>query len=348
MGDTARRGAALLLALVSAGPALAQQDPLSAIDWLSDSVAMPVVAPMGIAPRPPEAPVVRSALPQSVSVEPLDRPDPAGAGILRPEAVGLPRDPWMGASGQAVIAALPDDPVTLLPASRRLLVTLLSVEQTPPATDSAAFLLARIDTLLSMGQLPRAASLMEAAGLTDPDIFRRWFDAELLTNNGNRACSRLRSLPDISPTYSARIFCLARGGDWHAAALTLKTGEALNVISSDDSALLARFLDVDLFEDMPPLQIPATPTPLTFAMFEAIGQSIPTARLPLAFAHTDLRTIAGWKARLEAAERLAAPAHCRPSGCSRSTANAAPPPRAESGNGFRPSRPCKRPSPTRR
>lgn len=49
MGDTARRGAALLLALVSAGPALAQQDPLSAIDWLSDSVAMPVVAPMGIA-----------------------------------------------------------------------------------------------------------------------------------------------------------------------------------------------------------------------------------------------------------------------------------------------------------
>lgn len=239
---------------------------------------------------------MRSALPQSVSVEPLDRPDPAGAGILRPEAVGLPRDPWMGASGQAVIAALPDDPVTLLPASRRLLVTLLSVEQTPPATDSAAFLLARIDTLLSMGQLPRAASLMEAAGLTDPDIFRRWFDAELLTNNGNRACSRLRSLPDISPTYSARIFCLARGGDWHAAALTLKTGEALNVISSDDSALLARFLDVDLFEDMPPLQIPATPTPLTFAMFEAIGQSIPTARLPLAFAHTDLRTIAGWKA----------------------------------------------------
>ena len=37
---------------------------------------------------------------------------------------------------------------------------------------------------------------------------------------------------------------------------------------------------------------------------EAIGTPLPTAPLPLAFAHSDLRHTAGWKARIEAAERL--------------------------------------------
>ncbi|NHX27734.1 hypothetical protein HA397_27695, partial [Escherichia coli] len=40
-------------------------------------------------------------------------------------------------------------------------------------------------------------------------------------------------------------------------------------------------------------------------MFEAIGEPLPTTGLPLAFAQADLRSTSGWKARVEAAERLA-------------------------------------------
>jgi hypothetical protein len=40
-------------------------------------------------------------------------------------------------------------------------------------------------------------------------------------------------------------------------------------------------------------------------MMEAIGEPLPTAPLPLAFAQADLRSTAGWKPRVEAAERLA-------------------------------------------
>ena len=40
-------------------------------------------------------------------------------------------------------------------------------------------------------------------------------------------------------------------------------------------------------------------------MLEAIGEPVPTAQLPLAFAHADLRDTAGWRARIGAAERLA-------------------------------------------
>jgi hypothetical protein len=39
-------------------------------------------------------------------------------------------------------------------------------------------------------------------------------------------------------------------------------------------------------------------------MLEAIGEGLPTAQLPLAFSHAELRETAGWKAQIEAAERL--------------------------------------------
>jgi hypothetical protein len=42
-----------------------------------------------------------------------------------------------------------------------------------------------------------------------------------------------------------------------------------------------------------------------FRLYEAIGEPLPTTNLPLAFAHADLDPSAGWKAQLEAAERLA-------------------------------------------
>lgn len=295
---------AALLFLCGAQALSAQSDgPLSAIDWLSDSVAGPVASPA--APSLAEPPTARSALPEPVAVAPLEPVDPASAGILRPEAVGLPRDLWAGAGGRRLAERLPADPSTLLPASRDLLATMVAVESEPPLSEGRLFLLARIDTLLALGDLGRAGRLMEAAGLEDADIFRRWFDTEILLNSGNRACARLRALPDIAPTYAARIFCLARGGDWSAAALTLESARALEVLEEKEAVLLERFLEPQLAEAGAPLPLPERPTPLTFAMYEAIGQPISTATLPLAFAHADLRPVTGWKARIEAAERLA-------------------------------------------
>ena len=49
--------------------------------------------------------------------------------------------------------------------------------------------------------------------------------------------------------------------------------------------------------------MPGAPDPLTFRLFETIGERLPTAALPRAFAHADLRDVAGWKAQIEAAER---------------------------------------------
>jgi hypothetical protein len=137
------------------------------------------------------------------------------------------------------------------------------------------------------------------------DLFRRRFDVALLTGSEQTACAELRDDPAISPTYPARIFCLARTEEWHTAAVTLETATALGLLSPEEDDLLARFLHPELEEELPPLGPPVRPSPLMFRLYEAIGEPLPTTNLPLAFAHADLNPNAGWKAQLEAAERLA-------------------------------------------
>jgi hypothetical protein len=162
----------------------------------------------------------------------------------------------------------------------------------------------RIDKLLSLGALEQASALIEAAGATTPDLFRRAFDVALLTGAEDRACEKMAAAPDLAPTVPARIFCLARSGDWDTAALTLHSAEALGEITADQAALLARFLDPDLFEGEPVPPAPDPVTPLDWVMFDAIGEPLATDRLPIAFSYAEIGPRAGWKAQIEAAERL--------------------------------------------
>ncbi|WP_044043621.1 hypothetical protein [Octadecabacter antarcticus] len=294
---------------------VARQDaPLSAIDWLSESVQQPDV--MATAPvlgtqatRTPdanEAPVANSANTPNVSVQALSGAAPRVLGLLPPSSTGLPADLWAGSDVATLIALLRAEQVDTLPAVQDLLITLTITQANPPleAATPGAFFLARVDKLLDFGALEPAQAMLEASTPDTPELFRRWFDVSLLTGTEDAACRALRNKPDVAPTPSARIFCLSRSGDWSAAALTLNTGLALGDVDAETGSLLSRFLDPDLFENERALTPPARATPLTFRMFEAIGSPLTTVGLPRAFSQADLRANVGWKSQLEAAERL--------------------------------------------
>ncbi|MCB2110395.1 MAG: hypothetical protein H6895_08165 [Defluviimonas sp.] len=294
--------------LALAGPAGAEtaRQPLSAIDWLSRSVTDPAAA----APRRPaanEPAVVASATVPPITTRVLGGPTLDGLGILSPEASGLPHDLWGASPSEELVRLIRTERVDTLPSIQALLMTLLLAELAPPddATQDGALFLARIDKLLDLGALDPALSLLERVKDPEPEVFRRWFDVALLTGNEDRACEVMLQSPEIAPTFPARIFCLARGGDWNAAALSLRTGEALGYIDRAMADLLSRFLDPDLYEGEPDLPLPSRPSPLVFRLMEAIGQPMQTTLLPLAFAQSDLRANTGWKTRLDAAERLA-------------------------------------------
>ncbi|RWR14736.1 hypothetical protein [Paenirhodobacter populi] len=315
-GQKARFGALILPWLACPFAALAETAPMSAIDWLSGSIATPVaVAPpatrgsrANVPPVPGEPPVSRGLTDEVVSVGPIGQSSANGLGLVPPEAIGLPRDLWGRTPEDRLARLLRKERIDTLPSMQAFLMELLLAEFAPPeaaAPDSRNMLfLARIDRLLDMGALDQAMALLEQTESSDPEIFRRRFDVALLLGQEDKACEIMVDTPSVAPSFPARIFCLARHGDWQAAALSLDTGRALGQIDPEMSELLLRFLDAELAEVSDPLPPPTRPTPLVFRLLEAIGEPLSTGPLPLAFAQADLQSNAGWKAQIEAAERL--------------------------------------------
>lgn len=262
--------------------------------WLSDTVTAP------------HANVATSAAPRTITAMPIGAVRLDAVGLLPRSITGLPADLWTNSEPSALADLFLRQPVEGLPAIQAFTEMLALAELDPPqnAGREATLFLSRIDMLLNRGALEQARELIERAGPTNPTVFRRWFDVSLLTGKADRACAAMRANPDIAPTYPARIFCLARSGDWPAAALSLGTGEALGFIAAEDAALMTRFLDPELFEGEPPLPPEAEMTPLHYEMRIALGERPSSTSLPLAFAQSDMADLAGWRAQLDASERL--------------------------------------------
>lgn len=293
-----------LSASLWAGIAFAQQ-PLSAIDWLDKPNSAPLAQPDTITIKEP--PVTDTANIPGVQVTTLGEVQPDSVGLLPSATTGLPRNMWQASPSADLIAALNEVEPDTLPAMQALIYTLLLAEaDAPPGTGSdAAFLKARVQTLVRFGAVDPARALIERAGPDRPELFDLWLSLSLLTGDEDKPCSVLRGAPSLSADYAARIFCTARAGDWDTAALTFETAVAIGAIDGRISDLLAQYLDPELIDTNPTLAPPQTPTPLVFRLYEAVGSPLPTRALPRAFANADLRGLNGWKAELEAAERLA-------------------------------------------
>jgi hypothetical protein len=307
-----RAACGLALGLLAA-PAPAQA-PLSAIDWLSDSLAAPSLPGADLYPVTP--PVTEAS---AITVSTLDAPRPEAVGLFPASRAGLPANFW-GTSSAAelspLIRRLPGD---TLPALRELALRILLAEFTPPALvpgppaagegteapqgprrihgDPGVLMLgARIERLTAFGALDQVAALLEALDPPPVALARARFDTALLLGDEDRACADLRRDPAPS---AARVFCLARGNDWPGAERALE--QAAETLPPAEAALLARFLDDETDMALPEI---TAPTPLVWRLLEAIGEPVATHALPVAFAHADLRGTAGWRAQIEAAERL--------------------------------------------
>lgn len=291
---------------------LDENAPLSAIDWLSETVEVPEVPVLGIRPgteRPPddEAPVAESALPPEVNSAPLGTSQPFGLGLLSSATTGLPNTLWNTPSETEIVAHIRREGIETLPALQAMLIQLMLADTSPaqsPTSDGSLFT-ARVDKLLDLGALEQAQALLEQARPLSPTLFRRWFDVALLTGSEEAPCQAMRENPSIAPTPPAQIFCTGRGGNWAEASEIFEAASQSGALSDADTAVLARFLDPELFEGAPPLTLPTTPSPLTFRLFEAIGERFSAANLPRAFAHADLLATASWRNQMLAAERLA-------------------------------------------
>ncbi|HBB84303.1 MAG TPA: hypothetical protein DC031_13780, partial [Sulfitobacter sp.] len=283
--------------------------PLSVIDWLGAQSP-----PQNLPKRPPnpgradEPPVADNALAPEVQVTPLGDGAPRRIGLVPSSVTGLRGDIWMGSDTDALIDRIRDLPDLHLPAAQALLYTVLLAEAQAPqgeARNGDLLALARGEKLMELGALDPALSLIEQAGVTTSTAhFDLWMQLSLLTGTEHRVCERLMKAPHLTRDYGTRIFCNARAGNWENAALTFGSAQALGLLPDEQLELFDRFLNPDFYEGAEPLRVPRQMDPMTFRLFETIGEPLPSRILPRAYAVADLRDIAGWKSQLEAAERL--------------------------------------------
>ena len=301
-----RHGIALSIAMIALPASLGAQEPLTAIDWLGQNAPQIRSGPTLGGQTLREPPVTQTALQPEIAVETL-QPQPQPMGLVPSDVTGLPVNLWQGSELPTLRYLIDTVPVDGNPAMQTLLYTLLLSETRAPGGEDAQdwLMRARLDRLMSLGATDPLESLAESAGAAqNPALFQRWFDATLLNGTEDKACAALALDARLTRDYRARIFCLARQGDWQTAALILEAAHAIQAMPQAELDLMDRFLSPEIYDGAPHLPMPDDPDPLTFRLFEAIGERLPTASLPRAFANADLRDVSGWKAQIEAAERL--------------------------------------------
>ena len=282
--------------------------PLSAIDWLQTrgGVEMPGAYPV----TPPVAGSVGGST--GISVRALDALRPEAVGLYPAARVGLPTALWGTTPARALSDLIADLPADMLPSLRDLSLRLLLAEFSAPLPGPEPspvpdFLLTRIDKLVEFGALDQAAAVLDTLDSDAPVLRLRRFDIGLLLGDEHTACMPvLRQDPPVGDA-AALIFCMARAGQWDAALELLDDAAAQNHVAPYLAELLEHFLQGD--ETLPGASTllpppPGTPDPLTWRLREAVGDGLPTLGLPVAYAHADLRGTQGWRAQIEAAERL--------------------------------------------
>lgn len=297
-----------LCALPTALPAQEPGAPLSAIDWLDHVLSAPSHSPesapsstdLGLVPAPAE-----SLADQIATIE-LDAVEIDSTGLFRAERIGLSRNFWGPMPLEEAlesIAALPQD---TMPSALRFSLRVLMAEFAPPwglePQERGLLLDARVEQLIAQGALEQASQLIEAAPERTASLNARAFDIALLLGEEDRACARMSGQIALDYGQAAQIFCTARRGDWQAAYTSLQVSRSLGLVTGAEAAMLTRFLEEEENEFL--LPPPQEVTPLLWRIMEALGDPVITANLPLAYAHADLRGTSGWRAQLDAAERL--------------------------------------------
>ena len=298
--------ARLFIALLTFANIAHAEAPLSAIDWMNKKRST-IDRSNETEFFKTEPPITSGAEAPRVAVSKLRETRVDAVGLLPAQVTGFPVNIWHESASSELVRLLRNIDVSHNPAIQSLLFRLLLAEGHAPfdSDDTYEFLQARIEKLVQFGAVEPALALLERAAPLPAQLVPNLFDLSMLSESTLPACEQVLNLGSSYERDAERIFCTARKGDWMTAHLMLEATTALGVLEQRQNSLLARFLDAyeyeDTIEELPP---PLKPTALDFRLYEAIGEPLATTSLPLAFSVNDLTGAHGWKAQLEAAERL--------------------------------------------
>ena len=175
--NSARRSL-IVLAILCASISNAQesaQAPLSAIDWLSQPAADPLLRAL---PPISETPTVRTVQTSTIIATPLDAPALDPIGLIAPHLAGLPNNLWANISQDELIAQLSSLPKLQSPAARELFYRILLVRAAPDDMIGDDFVLNRVELLIELGAVDEALALLLDRRLDTPQLFEEFFSQQ--------------------------------------------------------------------------------------------------------------------------------------------------------------------------
>ena len=283
------------------------ETPLSAIDWLNKLKPKSQNTVLRQDNAGLEPPISPNAHLPNIQVSNLSEIRVDAVGLLPPSVTGLPLTIWHDSTTADLNRLLDDMPIGSNPTIQSLLFRLLLAEGYAPydSNDSFSFFLARINKLVEYGAVEPALALLKRAEPLPAQLVPSLFELSMLSEEMSPACEQVLKLGRNYPEDGARIYCHALRGDWLTAQLMLETTAALGTIGLRQEALFHLFLETNEHDPIT-AQLPpsSAPTTLDFRLYEAIGEPLSPSSLPRKFVVSNLSGDHGWKAQLEAAERL--------------------------------------------
>ena len=277
----------------------AAQEPRSAIEWLSSSLVNPPKFRVT-----PEQPPILSDLWEVIELIPISQDGPQSIGLLSPDKAGLPEDFWGNLSIEEAADYLRAQPRPGLPATTALWREILLAKMAPLQGTAEALQMARLDRLVELGTLEEAELLAGQIYPMTSTVIEKRFEIGLLVNRTEAVCQDLFDHPGLQVSAGMRVICLAREGDWNAAAVFLTSASMIGDIPRSEEEMLIAFLDPELAEVMGATSQAENPA-YDYFLREAIGLPRANANPPLAYRYYDLSVNAALRARLEASEAFA-------------------------------------------
>ena len=249
------------------------ETPLSAIDWLAEH-SKKGSSKLSSTPNLRENPALSANVSTDIEVTVLRDIQRDAVGLLPPEVTGLPVTLWRNSTTQDLLSLLEASQVSQNPSIQSLTMRVMLAEGDAPYDSNGKFnfLRAKLEKLIQYGAIDPALAMLERAAPLPAPLVPILFDLSMYSEALEPACEQVLQLGAAFDNDSARIYCLARRGEWQSANIMLTTAEALQSLTPRETAMLHFFLETGS-EKISDLYFSAdsVPTPLEYRLYEAFG-----------------------------------------------------------------------------
>ena len=297
------------LALCFTSPTLASDSkPMSAIDWLAEKIT----DPPDFYTYPNEEQTVGPKQDRNkIEVNQLPGISKNSIGIFGGIRIGLPVNVWSDETETILANEIKKISNSELFRLNRFLKKVLLIEADPPIIDQNSkypgklFLRTRISKLIKMGALDDAEELLRSANPAgDPTLLDLWAEITFLTGRLDEFCTAILTTHDKDMFHAYRVICLARSGDWNAAALALATYSSMGKIQENLESLLINYLDHEAALNIKNQDLCLKEVPVLVYLCRFSGIQLPSTSLPLEYLYSDLSRSKSLRARLNASEEF--------------------------------------------